>query len=68
LSLGVVLEDFAVVVLALVTGSAGVLLEIVLGSAAVRGIGHLLQPRADGSAMGLEPPTWREPLAPGVSS
>jgi hypothetical protein len=42
LSLGVLLEDFAVVVLALVVGSGGVLLEIVLGRAAVRGIGHLL--------------------------
>jgi hypothetical protein len=41
LSLGVVLEDFAVVVLALVVGSAGVILEIVLGKTAVRGIGHL---------------------------
>lgn len=41
LSLGVVLEDFAVVVLALVVGSAGVFLEIVLGKTAVRGIGHL---------------------------
>ena len=42
LSLGVVLEDFAIVVLALIVGSAGVLLEIVLGKAAVRGIGNLL--------------------------
>lgn len=41
LSLGVLLEDFAVVVLALIVGGAGVLLEIVLGKAAVRGIGHL---------------------------
>jgi hypothetical protein len=41
LSLGVVLEDFAVVVLALIVGGAGVLLEIVLGKAAVRGIGSL---------------------------
>jgi hypothetical protein len=41
LSLGVLLEDFAVVVLALVVGSAGVLLEIVLGRAAVRGVGNL---------------------------
>ena len=40
-SLGVVLEDFAVVVLALVIGGAGVLLEIVLGRAAVRGIGNI---------------------------
>jgi hypothetical protein len=41
LSLGVLLEDFAVVVLALSVGGAGVLLEIVLGRAAVRGIGNL---------------------------
>jgi hypothetical protein len=41
LSLGVVLEDFAVVVLALIVGGAGVFLEIVLGRAAVRGIGNL---------------------------
>ena len=41
LSLGVLLEDFAVVALALVVGSAGVLLEIVLGKAAVRSIGGL---------------------------
>ena len=41
LSLGVLLEDFAVVVLALIIGSGGVLLEIVLGKAAVRGIGTL---------------------------
>ena len=40
-SLGVVLEDFAVVVLALIVGGAGVLLEIVLGRAAVRGIGNI---------------------------
>src|SRR5947207_1008474 len=41
LSLGVLLEDFAVVILALIVGGAGVLLEIVLGKAAVRGIGNL---------------------------
>jgi hypothetical protein len=41
LSLGVLLEDFALVVLALIVGGAGVLLEFVLGKAAVRGIGHL---------------------------
>jgi hypothetical protein len=41
LSLGVLLEDFAVVVLALIVGGAGVLLEIALGKAAVHGIGHL---------------------------
>jgi len=42
LSLGVLLEDFVLVVLALVIGVAGVLLEIVLGSAAIKGIGKLL--------------------------
>jgi hypothetical protein len=41
LSLGVLLEDFAIVVLALIVAGAGVLLEVVLGRAAVRGIGHL---------------------------
>ena len=41
LSLGVLLEDFAVVVLAIIVGGAGVLLEVVLGRAAVRGIGNL---------------------------
>jgi hypothetical protein len=41
LSLGVLLVDFAVVVLALVVGSTGVLLEVILGRAAVRGIGSL---------------------------
>ena len=41
LSLGVLLEDFALVVLALIVGGAGVLLEIILGRAAVRGIGNL---------------------------
>jgi hypothetical protein len=41
LSLGVVLEDFAVVVLGVTVGGAGVLLEIVLGKAAVRGVRNL---------------------------
>ena len=41
LSLGVLLEDFALVVLALIVGGAGVLVEIVLGEAAVRGIGNI---------------------------
>jgi hypothetical protein len=41
LSLGVLLEDFLVVALALVVGAAGVLLEVVLGSAAVHGLGSL---------------------------
>ena len=41
LSLGVLLEDFAVVVLAVIVGVAGVLLEIVLGKAAVGGVRSL---------------------------
>jgi hypothetical protein len=41
LSLGVMLEDIAVVVLGLVVGVAGVALEVVLGSAAIKGIGRL---------------------------
>jgi hypothetical protein len=42
LSLAVLLEDFAIVVIALVVGVAGVVLEIVLGSAAIKGIGHIV--------------------------
>ena len=38
LSLGVLLRDFLIVVLALVVGAAGVTLEIVLGTAAIKGI------------------------------
>ena len=41
LSLAVLLEDFAIVVAALVVGVTGVVLEIVLGSAAINGIGSL---------------------------
>lgn len=41
LSLGMLLEDFALVVVALVVGVAGVALEIVLGSAAIHGLGKL---------------------------
>jgi hypothetical protein len=41
LSLGVLLEDFLLVVLGVVVGVAGVFLEIVLGKAAVKGIGSL---------------------------
>jgi hypothetical protein len=41
LSLGVLLEDILVVLLGLIAGAAGVLLEIVLGSAAIKGIGSL---------------------------
>jgi hypothetical protein len=42
LSLAVLLEDFLVALLGLALGVAGVVLEIVLGSAAVHGIGSLL--------------------------
>jgi hypothetical protein len=41
LSLAVLLEDFFVVVLAVVVGIAGVVLEVVLGSAAINGLGKL---------------------------
>jgi hypothetical protein len=41
-SLGVLLEDFAVVVIALIVGGAGIFLELVLGRAAVHGIRHLV--------------------------
>jgi len=42
LSLGVLLEDFVVVVLALVVGAAGIVLVIVLGHAAIDSLGKLL--------------------------
>ena len=42
LALGVLLEDILVVLVALVVGSAGVVLEIVLGTAAIHGIGSIL--------------------------
>jgi hypothetical protein len=42
LSLGVLLEDFVVVVVALLVGAAGVALEVVLGSAAIGGVERLL--------------------------
>jgi hypothetical protein len=41
LSLGVLLEDFAVVMVGVVVGAAGVVLEIVLGSVAVDVLGEL---------------------------
>ena len=41
LSLGVLLEDFLLVLLGVAVGVAGVFLEIVLGKAAVKGIGSL---------------------------
>ena len=42
LSLGVLLEDFAVVVLGLVLGAAGIVLELMLGKALLAGIDNLL--------------------------
>jgi hypothetical protein len=42
LSLGALLEDFLVVVVAVAVGIVGVVLEIVLGSAAINGLGSLL--------------------------
>jgi hypothetical protein len=42
LSLAVLLEDFALVIAALIVGAAGVVLEIVLGSAALHGLRHIL--------------------------
>ena len=42
LSLGVLFEDFAVVLVAVLIGAAGVTLEVVLGSAAVHGLGRVL--------------------------
>jgi hypothetical protein len=41
LSIGVLLEDLAIVVLAVVVGVAGAALELILGRAVVRGIGYL---------------------------
>ena len=40
-SLGVLLEDFLVVVLGVAIGFGGVLLEVILGKAAIKGIGNL---------------------------
>lgn len=42
LALGVLLEDILVVLVALIVGTAGVVLEIVLGTAAIHGIGSIL--------------------------
>jgi hypothetical protein len=42
LSLGVLLEDILVVLAAVLMGAAGVILEIVLGTAAINGLGSLL--------------------------
>jgi hypothetical protein len=41
LSVGVLLEDFVFVVLGIAVGVTGVVLEVVLGKAAVKGIGTL---------------------------
>jgi hypothetical protein len=41
-SLGVLLEDIAVVAVGLVVGAAGVVLEVVLGKAAIKGLGKLV--------------------------
>jgi hypothetical protein len=41
LSLGVLLEDVIVVATGIVVGAGGVLLEVILGSAAIKGIGNL---------------------------
>jgi hypothetical protein len=41
LSIGVLLKDLAIVVLGVVVGVAGVALELILGQAAVKGIGEL---------------------------
>jgi len=42
LSLGVLLEDFALVVVALVVGIAGIALEVLLGKALINGLGKIL--------------------------
>jgi hypothetical protein len=42
LSMGVLLEDGAIVLVALLAGTAGVVLELFLGTAAIQGLGSLL--------------------------
>lgn len=42
LSLGVILEDFALVTVAIVVGAAGIALEILVGKAAINAVGRLL--------------------------
>lgn len=42
LSLGVLIEDGAIVLVALLAGAAGVVLELFLGTAAIQGLGSLL--------------------------
>ena len=41
LSLAVLLEDFLIAVIAIAIGIGGVILEVVLGKAAIKGIGSL---------------------------
>jgi hypothetical protein len=48
LSLGVLLEDFLVVIVGVVVGIAGVVLEIALGKLAVDALGELLLRRRPG--------------------
>jgi hypothetical protein len=40
--LGVLLEDIVIVLIALITGAAGVAVEIILGAAAIKGLSGLL--------------------------
>jgi hypothetical protein len=42
LSLGVLLEDIAIVLIGLVAGAVGIVLEIILGTAAIHGLSSLL--------------------------
>ncbi|HEU0249630.1 MAG TPA: exopolysaccharide biosynthesis protein [Solirubrobacteraceae bacterium] len=42
LSLGVLLEDIVVAVVAIAVGTAGVVLEVILGTAAIHGLGSLI--------------------------
>lgn len=42
LSLGVLLEDGAIVLFSLLAGAAGVVLELLLGTAAIHGLSSLL--------------------------
>jgi hypothetical protein len=51
LSLGLLLEDFVVVVLSLIVGAAGIVLAVVPGNAAINGLGELLY----GNGRGTQP-------------
>ncbi len=42
LSIGVLLEDVVIVAVGLAVGAGGIALVVVLGRAAIRGIGHLV--------------------------